>query len=655
MQVTRYTPSVLGALASLILSALLVGVGDGLLRRWTSRFDPALRIGLAGLVGLGVFGLLLLPVGLMSTSFPVIVGLGGLLAALGFWQWRNLLHSARFEVARQGLPFLATVVTGIVCIGTFIVSLGPSDAMDWDSLAYHLAVPKIWILEGKISYIGFIHHSNFPFAVDNLYLFGLHVGGESGAKAFTVAYFAFGLIAVFGFVRGRFGINAGWWSVLALLGVPALIWETGTAYIDAAHGMLAGLGILLIARWLEEMEDKDPLFIGAIMLGLGAASKYTGLQVVLACGFVIIILLLARNSKAHWRPVILAGGIAIAIPSPWLLKNAIWTGNPVFPFFYERFGGRNWDQFAADIYRDEQQTFGVGRTAKGRDPLQIGSAILGLAYQPGRYVNRNQEAGGGFPIGALGAVVVAAGLAVPLSGKARGQMGYTLGIVLVCLAMWFFLSQQSRYLTALAVPLCAIAGASISLIRAGPLLALMIAGQVAYTTWLIYVFSLESKLPVVFGRLTKAEYHSNLGPAIANIGSEIDGLAGDGEIALYDEVFGFYLNKPYVWANPGHSTMIQYDRCSSGRDLMSEFKKLDVRVVVFNISYATREANERWLGAAGLRDGGEAFTQIEIEAALGNRQTKWRVLLADAVRNGYLKPALSKQGLLAFTVEPIRE
>lgn len=637
------------------MSALLAGVGDGLLRRWTSQFDPALRFGLAGLVGLGAFGILLLPIGLISTSFGFIVGSAALLAMIGIWLWRQLLEAARFSPPRQGFPFMALAIASIACCGTLVVALGPSDSLDWDSLAYHLAVPKIWILNGKISYIGFIHHSNFPFVVDNLYIFGLHAGGEAGAKAFTIAYFVYGLVAIFGFVRSRFGVDAGWWSVMALIGVPTMLWETGTAYIDAAHGMLAGLGILLIAQWLERLEDHKLLYIGAIMLGLGAASKYTGLQIILGVGLVIATTLLIRRANAWWKPAMLAGLMAVAIPAPWLAKNAIWTGNPVFPFFYERFGGRNWDQFAADIYRDEQQTFGVGRTETGRDPMQIGAAILGLAYQPGRYVNPNQVAGGGFPIGALGVVAVAAGVAIPLSGRARGLVGYVLAATLLCLAMWFLLSQQSRYLTSLAVPLCAVAGASVSLIRAGPIMAILILGQAAYSLWLVYELSIRQKSKVVFGMMSKAEYYAQVGPKLGELATDLDRLAGAGKIALYDDVFGFFFNKPYIWANPGHSTIIDYDRCRNGADLISQLKEIGVSLVVFNVAHGSRESTLRWLEAAGLIEGGLPYSEQEWQAALQDRRTKWRALLADAIRSGRLRLELRSGSIFAFRLNPGRE
>jgi hypothetical protein len=38
------------------------------------------------------------------------------------------------------------------------------------------------------------------------------------------------------------------------------------------------------------------------------------------------------------------------VASPWYFKNWFFTGNPVYPFLYEVFGGQYWDNFRADWY-----------------------------------------------------------------------------------------------------------------------------------------------------------------------------------------------------------------------------------------------------------------------------------------------------------------
>src|SRR5262249_4474254 len=142
---------------------------------------------------------------------------------------------------------LAVAVIAIAMLFAVVGVLAPSDSIDWDSLAYHMAVPKIWLAGGKIEFISYIHHSNFPFTVDNLYIWGLTWGGESGAKAFALAFALLGTVSIFGLARQQYGDKAGWWAALAFGTTPMVVWLSGTAYIDVANGLYGGLGIAMAA------------------------------------------------------------------------------------------------------------------------------------------------------------------------------------------------------------------------------------------------------------------------------------------------------------------------------------------------------------------------------------------------------------------------
>ncbi|HVL38706.1 MAG TPA: phospholipid carrier-dependent glycosyltransferase, partial [Fimbriimonadaceae bacterium] len=393
----------LGALITLAFCVAMTSLGRLVLRRvglWKTEElnDPALLLALSGLLALGMVGTLTLFIGFLPGGFRwglvvcallALVGVAGLVGPAG-----NL--RPRLPQEMRGVGILHFAAISVAFLFALIGALAPSDVNDWDTLAYHLAVPKLWIQAGQITYIPFIHHSNFPFAVDNLYIWGLQWGGESGAKAFMVAYFGLGILAVFGFARQRYGPSAAPWAALVFATVPVVLWESGTAYIDVAHGVYAGVGVLLAALWAEHKGRQSALlWLAALHLGLAAGSKYTGLQTILAVGLVLVWLVLTRRDGSRPRigPVLVAGAIALLLASPWYVKNAVVNGNPVYPFFYEVFGGRNWSSEHAAVYRDEQQTFGVGRHGAGRDWSALGHAVWGLAYQPGRYVNPGQTQG----------------------------------------------------------------------------------------------------------------------------------------------------------------------------------------------------------------------------------------------------------------------
>jgi 4-amino-4-deoxy-L-arabinose transferase-like glycosyltransferase len=624
----------LGALISFLFAIGAASLAWCLLAAWRRGLDPAEAVGLCGLLGLGAAGLLILLIGLIPSMLAAALGASTALAGVGLALARPMAKEAAFRLP-QGWRLGALGALALAALFALVGALGPSDMNDWDSIAYHLAVPKLWLEAGQIEYVPSIHHSNFPGAVDNLFLLGMWWGGEAGAKAFSVAGFVLGLLALFGLGRRRYGEPAGWLAAVALAGVPAALWEAGTAYIDVGHGLFAGLGILYAAEAVEAKRYGPEAVRAALCLAFACASKYTGLQTLFA---VSAVLLVGTGSlRAGVKAATLAGVATLALAGPWYARNVANTGNPVYPFFHEVFGGENWDEFSSAIYREEQQTFGVGRK-----PADLGAAILGLAYQPGRYTNPAPREGHGMPSGALGFTVVAAWLVWLASGRSKRFEWAVLGATGISLLMWFFLSQQSRYLITLAVPAAILAGGALPRLRIGPWMAGAAGLQLAASLYVSKAFHLDPKLPVLVGKVTREDYLSAAAP-FSQAAQEISRIVPkDGLVALYDEVFGYYLDVPYFWANPGHSTRIPYARVESGGELADALRELGFTHIYVNTSlsfaFGTEENRTRWLEAAGLSPTARPYTKEERAGAFADLRNKWRVLVAEAIAAGRLRP-----------------
>ncbi len=634
----------LGLLLTLIVASAITLGAAGWLRRWTEELDPAERIGICGLLGLGTLGLATFLVGLVPGSLGSarFVTLGLPVAAIAVGGLRSRLSVFRFALPR-GAAMLFPAALGLLALTALVAVLAPSTTADWDSLAYHLAVPKLFLESGAVRFVQGIHQSNFPATVDSLFTLGLAYGGQSGAKAFCFVYLLLGMVALFGLGRRLYGEKAGWWSALAFAGVPVAIWESGTAYIDAAHGLYAGLGTIYAACALADSERRRQAFLLAgAMLGFAAGSKYTGLQVVFAVGVVCLVGLAARRQvKAGIRPALAALALALALAAPWYVKTAVYTGNPVFPFFSSVLGGRDWDAWRASIYQNEQQSFGVGRTEHGRDVAQIGHAVLGLAYQPGRYVNPGQDQGMGFPTGAIGFAVLVAGAFWAASGRMGARERAVMGAVGVLLLMWFFLSQQSRYLTVVAVPLAALAGAGVSRLRLGPVLAAAVAVQAGYSFLLLKVTQFDDQMKVAFGRVSREDYQA-AGIGFYEASQAINDRPDLTRVALYEEVFGYLLDKPYFWANPGHSKLIPYETLNDGDAFADSLLGLGFSHVYVNLIVPWESPQRpgiaaRWAHDAGL--GGpspEGLTPEDRAFMARDLNLKWRLLMADAAMRGRL-------------------
>lgn len=640
----------MGLLTTLLIAALITAVAMRACRSLTAELDPAERLGVAGLIGLGAVGVAIFFVGLVPGGFrflPILVAaalVGGLI-----WARPELTRSA----FRLGLPLWLVGPAGVMGLIPIANALAPCDPLDWDTLAYHLAVPKIWLAAGQMTDVSFIHQSFFPFAVDNLFVLGLATGGETGAKTFTLAAFVLGFLAIFGLVRRRAGSLGASVATVAYLGSPLILWESGSGYIDVVHGLYAGLGLVYALEFaFGESPLRSRLWLAAGLLGFALASKHTGLPMLLVAGVLVVAGLIRQRRAREIPTTLIAAALAIAIAAPWYARSTVLTGNPVYPFFSEVFPSRNWDPWRAAVYREEQLTFGVGRGGSA-----IGHAMLGVAYQPGRFVNPGQTLGLGSPLGAIGFALPLLGFVGAALGMRRREDRALLAGILLFMLVWFLLSQQSRYLTGLVAPLALAGGlAATTLTRARFLLGAGVA-QGLYSLWMFGVSPvagadplLASRLRVGLGGESRETYltrRSAFWPASQAIDRQVRG----GKVALFDEVFGFWLDVPYEWANPGHPTRIPYATLDDGPAFAQALRDLGFTHAYVNLQYQPPEFLPRWLAAMGLGDVPQPLSPEEVAALDADLRTKWKRLLAEATAAGEMSHVQSFRSGLLLAIE----
>ena len=377
-------------------------------------------------------------------------------------------------------------------------------------------------------------------------------------------------------------------------------------------------------------------------------------------GVVLLAYALARKAAKPGH-VVKMSLVALLIGAPWYVRNVVDTGNPVYPFFYARFGGRNWDAFQERIYKDQQQTFGAGRPmgadylAHPLEPARLGASVLGTAYAPGRFGDPGPTSGNGFPFASLGAIPVVALLAWLLSGRARRREGVVLAVALVSFGAWFFLSQQARYAFVWCLPLTILAGGAVARLRAGGAIAGAIALQAALSLFVQvrYGDAFADKLRVVLGTEMPEAYQARkigfYGPAkILN-----DPATGVRRVALYDEVFGYLLDVPYFWAGPGHTTELGYATMRSGDELIAALKRRGISHVYFALGTAFGGQPDdlvRWLRAAGLAGPPQPYVGLDREGRLRDERSAYKVFLAEAVASGALRPITPTDKRMIFVL-----
>lgn len=614
-----------------------IGVGNVAVGRWAPK-DPIGRVGVFGLVGLGILGTATFVL-LMAPSGSALAWLAVALAAYGIYRAAEPLKAIDLPKP-EGADWLFPVAYIVLMLLAFIGVLATPSAIEWDSLAYHLAVPKLWAAAGRAEYISFIHHSNFPQAVDSLFYHGLIWGGTAGAKAFSIAFYKFGALAIFGEARSRWNnVRTAWFSALAYLSVPVLLWEAGTAYVDLGHGLFAGLAIWFAAKYASSEERGDAV-LGLVFAGFAVGSKYTGLITFFIVG--VMILAAALRGQQKLGPLIGAVAICLAIGAPGYVRNVVNTGNPVFPFMYSRFGGKNWDAYNAEIYSNEQATFGVSREVPepGKrsidmpsQPSKLGAAILGLAYQPGRYTNPNPLSGFGWPYHAIGFVAIATLMLAMIGGGLRRDAKFVVLGVFGVLLGWTAMSEQSRYISTIAIPLAImlgdLRGVSAMVIRFGVSMQTLVAAYVIHS--MVMTPQLE--------QMKSGAPATRFSEAAEVLNHEIHPK----RVALFNEVFGYLLDAPYFWANPGHSTEMGYAALNDGNGFADALKRLGCD----HAYLAAGDAPEDKAMFAAMQDPSTAYHDADSEEV----GIKWRRLFVDAVRSGRLKPIKALRRGVIFKID----
>jgi hypothetical protein len=137
----------------------------------------------------------------------------------------------------------------------------------------------------------------------------------------------------------------------------------------------------------------------------------------------------------------------------------------------------------------------------------------------------------------------------------------------------------------------------------------------------------------VTGKISPEEYQAR-SIGFYTPAQEINKLGGSSKIALYDEVFGFLLDVPYYWANPGHSTQIPYDSMTSGEDYAAAMKKMGFTHAYVNTERVIKGPELAEELTMGFR--GQPLSPERRTALMASWEQKFNPLLIEAVQGGFM-------------------
>ena len=327
----------MAVLALIVMTAAALGWGALALRALGQREpQPAWAFGL----GLGILGwLAFFPAILDHVEVPVLAtvcmaGLTGLpLLRHGFpapprldgWAWA-----------------LLALLAGLALLDLAEALAPPADA---DSLAYHFAIPKQVLQEGRLPFLPRAVDGAVPLLVQMTYLLARGLGGEQGMTLWCMVsgWGAAGL--VYTLCRRHLGVTPALAAAVLWQGIPLVTAAAGSGQIEVRLALFATIAAFAAGEAIRKTCLRSAVLAG-LAAGFYAGSKYPGLIFALVVGLSLL------GGRGRWRNALAFGLAAALTGGQWYVWNGINTGDPFFPMLFGKIpylAGVPWNQLQHDF------------------------------------------------------------------------------------------------------------------------------------------------------------------------------------------------------------------------------------------------------------------------------------------------------------------
>ena len=345
----RRTGNVASLLFAPLFLLLATGAGNWLLDRAVRlREDFIGRWVLAAGLGLGAFSLGTLLVGVVA--LPPTVAVWGVLLILAVLLARRcggllIRLWARFNRFREERTTAEAVL--VVLIG-FLVMLNVLRAfvppLEYDELEYHLAAPARYVRADRIGFLEDNAYASFPANVEMLFLDAMLLRGgvTEGLALGRLVNVMLGLLAACAAAAcaaAVFSPSAAVPAAAILYTWPRVNSLAHVGYVELGLMLYVGLALLAAYQYRASGAMLRHLVLLGVTCGLAAGCKYPAVLFlwVPAAGWVLY-----AAGRKWLRHGLLFAAAALVTFSPWLVRNTVNTGNPVYPLLGAVFDSPTW-------------------------------------------------------------------------------------------------------------------------------------------------------------------------------------------------------------------------------------------------------------------------------------------------------------------------
>ncbi|WP_186441213.1 ArnT family glycosyltransferase [Desulfamplus magnetovallimortis] len=201
--------------------------------------------------------------------------------------------------------------------------------------------------------------SYYPMNLDMLYMIALYAGSDIIPK---FIHFTFALLTswlIFSHLKKReIPTNLALAGSLLFITIPVIIKLSITAYVDLGLIFFSTASLISLLNWADNGFKIKHIIISGISCGLAMGTKYNGLII-----FMLMVLFIpwiyskkinffkndlykkdqkpAFHYLAPINAMVIFSLAALILFSPWMIRNIIWKGNPLYPLYQNVFPSKN--------------------------------------------------------------------------------------------------------------------------------------------------------------------------------------------------------------------------------------------------------------------------------------------------------------------------
>jgi hypothetical protein len=261
-----------------------------------------------------------------------------------------------------------------------------------DDLVHHLAIPKLYLRHGGIFEIPYFSFTYYPMNLDLLYLIPLYFNNDILPKYIHFAFAIVTSLMMYRYLTRRINQEYALLGGLFYLSIPIIVSQSSIAYVDLGLVYFLYAALTYMFKWVEDDFKIKYLVISAVFCGLALGTKYNGLIGLLLLSLFVPLMYVRYHVGEHSYNLKSIGYlsiyvfIALIIFSPWMIRNIIWTGNPLYPLYQSVFNRETVSKEMSesdDLTKQPPQMspFLIRRLIYGESGLEIAIIPLRVFFQ----------------------------------------------------------------------------------------------------------------------------------------------------------------------------------------------------------------------------------------------------------------------------------